>query len=89
MEPIILWSFIASLTALILFGIDKSKAKQKKWRIPENTLIWISVLGGGLGALLGMLLFRHKTRRLKFLLGIPLCIVLNGITAYLFYQYPL
>ena len=87
MELIFVWIFAASIIAFALFGIDKTKARRQQWRIPEQILLGVAVLGGGLGALLGMQLFRHKTRHLKFLLGIPLCIVLNGNTVYLFYQY--
>lgn len=50
---------------------DKLKAKRGAWRIPENTLIVAAALGGSIGALMGMYLFRHKTKHIKFTLGIP------------------
>ncbi|WP_034550158.1 DUF1294 domain-containing protein [Carnobacterium funditum] len=50
----------------ILMGLDKKKARQHKWRIPEKRLLTLGLVGGGLGGLLGMYLFRHKTRELKF-----------------------
>ena len=62
--------FINVLTFL-LYGIDKWKARRGKWRIPEETLIWLAIVGGSIGALLGMYLFRHKTRHKRFTLGIP------------------
>ncbi len=62
--------FINVLTFL-LYGIDKWKARRGKWRIPEETLIWLAIVGGSIGALLGMYLFRHKTKHKKFTLGIP------------------
>ena len=62
--------FINVLTFL-LYGIDKWKARRGKWRIPEETLIWLAIVGGSIGARLGMYLFRHKTKHKKFTLGIP------------------
>lgn len=50
----------------IIWGYDKLRAKLQQWRIPENTLYALIILGGGAGALLGMIVFRHKTRKLKF-----------------------
>ena len=57
---------IISLITLILYGVDKRRAKRGKWRIPERVLIGFSLLGGGIGGWLGMKLFRHKTRRWYF-----------------------
>ena len=57
---------LLTLAGLILMGIDKGRARRKAWRIPERTLFLIAFLGGGLGALLGMYIFRHKTRHMKF-----------------------
>ncbi|WP_414840272.1 DUF1294 domain-containing protein [Carnobacterium sp. TMP28] len=50
----------------ILMGLDKKKAQQRKWRIPEKRMLTLGLVGGGLGGLLGMYLFRHKTKELKF-----------------------
>ena len=57
---------IISLITLILYGVDKRRAKKGKWRIPERVLIGFSLLGGGIGGWLGMKLFRHKTRHWYF-----------------------
>ena len=54
------------LLAFILYGVDKYKAKKGKWRIPEAVLLCVGLLGGSLGALLGMYLFRHKTKHWYF-----------------------
>ena len=54
---------VISLITFFLYGIDKFKAKRGLWRIPEKALLGFSFLGGALGGTLGMLLFRHKTRR--------------------------
>ena len=65
-----------SILAFLLYGIDKRKAKKGKKRVPELTLLTFAALGGGVGAFLGMQVFRHKTnirRKAHFVLGVPLC----------------
>ena len=63
---------LVNAAALALMLADKQKAKQNEWRIPEARLMWAAALGGSIGCLLSMYLFRHKTRHLKFTVGIPL-----------------
>lgn len=58
---------------------DKYKAQNKLWRIPEAVLLGIAVLGGSLGSLAGMYAVRHKTRHLKFSLGIPIILAIQVI----------
>jgi len=58
---------------------DKQRARKNLWRIPEATLIGVAALGGSAGALLGMYIIRHKTRHLKFTLGIPVILALQSI----------
>ena len=82
---LILWISAASLLAFLLFAIDKAKARRHRWRIPEAVLLGVAACGGGLGALLGMQLCRHKTRHIKFLLGVPLCVLLNAVVVWLLY----
>ena len=73
MTKILLLILIAlNLVAFALYGLDKLKAKRGAWRIPEATLLLIAALGGSLGALLGMELFRHKTKHWKFKVLVPL-----------------
>ena len=55
-----------SAVAFVLYGVDKSRAQRGKWRIKESVLLSLSFLGGACGALLGMKLFRHKTRHTSF-----------------------
>ena len=57
---------IMSVLALTAFGADKARAQARRWRIPESVLLLLGFLGGAAGALLGMLIFRHKTRRWYF-----------------------
>ncbi len=75
--------FINILTFL-LYGIDKWKARRGKWRIPEETLIWLAVVGGSMGALLGMYLFRHKTKHKKFTVGVPVILLVQFALYYYF-----
>lgn len=77
-------SFIFYLTLIniitfITYGVDKSKAKRKQWRIPEFTLILLSLIGGGIGALIAMVIYKHKLSKKSFYLGIPFIIILNRI----------
>ena len=62
---------VMNLAAFGAYGADKRWARRGSWRIPERTLFLLPLLGGSVGALLGMHVFRHKTRHLKFTLGIP------------------
>ena len=67
----VIYLIIINLIAFALYGTDKSKAKRGKWRISEKTLIGIALIGGSVGAFLGMHAFRHKTRRWYFRYGLP------------------
>lgn len=66
-----------NLLTFIAYGIDKRKARRKKWRIPESTLILLAIFGGSPAALLAMHLFHHKTLHNKFRYGIPLILLLQ------------
>jgi uncharacterized membrane protein YsdA (DUF1294 family) len=68
---------IISMIALILTLYDKQAAIRRFWRVPERTLFFISVLGGASIMLAAMLLFRHKTRHAKFMIGLPVIVVLQ------------
>lgn len=75
----LLWAYLILINALsFLFMLaDKRRARKKLWRIPEATLMGLAALGGSPGALLGMYLFRHKTRHPKFTVGIPAILLLQ------------
>ena len=57
---------LINLLLFLLMGIDKRAAKRKKWRIPERRLLTLGIIGGGIGGILGMLVFHHKTHRIYF-----------------------
>ena len=77
LKIILLYLFAINNVAFFAFGIDKLKAKRDKWRIPESTLLSRAVLGGSIGALAGMKVWRHKTLHDKFRIGIPVIITLQ------------
>ena len=75
MKYFLWYLLLINAAAFILMLVDKRKARKKRWRIPERTLILSAALGGSIGALLGMYTFRHKTKHLKFTLGIPAILI--------------
>ena len=79
MQPVItylLWYLAAvNLVTFTVYGVDKAKARRGAWRVPEKTLFLLPLLGGSLGALLGMKVFRHKTKHWYFVWGIPLILL--------------
>ena len=74
-EYILIYLFIINVIAFISMYIDKQRAIKHKWRIQESTLLGLAILGGSIGSYLGMKNFRHKTKHLKFTLGIPFIIL--------------
>ena len=64
--------------------LDKRKAEKGKWRIPENSLLLLVLLGGGIGGIAGMYTFRHKTQKLNFTIGLPTITILE-IIAVIYY----
>lgn len=68
---ILLYLLTVNAIGFLLMLGDKRMAQKKLWRIPESTLLMAAIIGGSAGCLIGMYTFRHKTRHLKFTLGIP------------------
>lgn len=81
---IFIYLIVANTGAFVLYGIDKRKAQKHLWRIPERTLIGIAIVGGSIGALLGMKVFHHKTKHVKFTIGVPLIIIIEAAVVFLF-----
>lgn len=76
--------FLAALVAynfvvFAVYGVDKGKAKKGAWRIPERVLIFLAVIGGSVGALLGMIVFHHKTKKPKFYIGVPAILIVETV----------
>ena len=74
-QIIIIYLIVINVLTFFLYGIDKLKAKRSKWRIPEATLLGLAVIGGSIGAWLGMKVWHHKTMHKKFKYGLPLILI--------------
>jgi len=83
MASYLVWNILV----FFLYGADKRKARRGNWRVSEKTLLLSAVLMGGAGALLGMRVFRHKTKHIKFQIGVPLALILNVGVIYLGARY--
>ena len=77
---------LINLLLFLLMGIDKRAAKRKKWRIPERRLLTLGIIGGGIGGILGMLVFHHKTHRIYFTICYVVNIICWGISFLYFTQ---
>ena len=75
MKYFLLYLLLINAVGFALMLIDKGKAKHNRWRIKEATLMTVAALGGSVGSLLGMYTVRHKTKHIKFTVGIPLILV--------------
>ena len=88
MNIILGYLLAVNITSILLYGIDKYKAKKGRWRISEATLLLIAVIGGSIGAWAGMRLWHHKTKHKKFKYDIPIIIILQvAIAVYLQNKY--
>lgn len=75
-----------NIVTFIVYGIDKLKARKGWWRIPESTLLALAALGGSIGAWLGMLAWRHKTKHWKFRICVPLFLILHVVLGFYLYR---
>ena len=85
-EIVIMYLAGINVLTFLLFGIDKYKAKRSKWRVSEATLVGFAVVGGSVGAWLGMEVWHHKTQHNKFRFGIPLILLAQIAAAVLVYM---
>lgn len=82
---VIIYVLGMNLAGFAMMGIDKAKAVRHKWRIPEMTLFLVALLGGSIGSWIGMYTFRHKTKHIQFVVGIPLILVVQIGLVYLIF----
>ena len=75
----IIYLIVINLIGILIMYIDKRRAMYGRWRIPEKTLIIVALLGGSIGCMIGMKLFRHKTQKIKFVLGYPTILIAETI----------
>ena len=76
---------IINVLGFLTMSLDKAKAKKQKYRISENTLLFVALMGGSLGSYLGMYCFHHKTKHWKFVLLIPLFLIIHIFLFLYFY----
>ena len=85
-QTIIYILILINIITFLVYGIDKLKAKQGSWRISEASLLTLAVIGGSIGALLGMQVWHHKTMHKKFKYGLPLIVLAQVALIYLINQ---
>ena len=74
---LLVYLLLVNAAGFLLMLVDKIKAKRNLWRIPEATLMGVAIIGGSIGAIAGMNLFRHKTRHIKFFIGLTVILALQ------------
>lgn len=85
-QQVFVWYLLAiNFVAFCVYGVDKRRARRDAWRVPEKTLFVLALLGGSLGALIGMRVFHHKTRKWYFRFSIPAILLVQLLAALWFY----
>lgn len=82
----VIYLMVINILGFLVMGLDKHKAKMAERRIPENTLFMFTILGGGVGTIAGMYVFHHKTKKMKFKVGMPLILILE-ILIFVYFKY--
>ena len=86
LKNIIIYLLGINALGFLAMGFDKWKAKRGRWRIPEDSLFMFTILGGGIGTIAGIYTFRHKTKKLKFTVGMPAILILE-ILLFIYLQF--
>lgn len=84
-QIIIIYLVIINIIGFLAMGLDKLKAKSGMWRIPENTLFTLCLIGGGIGTISGMFVFHHKTKKPQFIIGMP-CILALEVLIFVYFK---
>ncbi len=85
LDVVLQYLAVINVATFLTYGLDKWKAKRSKWRIREAALLMLAVLGGSIGAWLGMKVWHHKTQHKKFKVGIPAIIIVQAIIIWYFF----
>ena len=75
MKAALVYLTAINIIGFVLFGIDKRRAVRHAWRIKESTLFITAIIGGSVGCIIGMQVFRHKTKHMKFIVGMPMILI--------------
>lgn len=82
----IIYLIIVNIVAFLAMFIDKRKAKYGKWRIKEHTLFILALIGGSIGAIIGMYTFRHKIKKARFFIGFPVILIVEILLGFMIYN---
>ena len=82
-QILLVYLLLINAAGFLLMLVDKIKATRNLWRIPEATVMGVAAVGGSIGAIAGMNLFRHKTKHAKFYIGLPVILALQVVSVYL------
>ena len=77
---------LINIAAFAAYGMDKRNAKRNEWRTPESVLLLLAAVGGSVGAYAGMQFFRHKTKHLKFTIGVPAIFIVQVVLAVIIWR---
>lgn len=86
MKIFIIYLIAVNIAGFVLMGVDKRRAVRHRWRIRESVLFIVAAIGGSVGVLLGMLIFRHKTKHLSFEIGVPAILVVQVVALILIFR---
>lgn len=84
-KNIIIYVLAINIICFLAMGVDKWKAKKGHWRTKEKTLLTLVILGGGIGGILGMRVFRHKTKKPQFYIGFPLILIIEIVSIIIYF----
>jgi len=76
---ILVYVLLINIIAFLIYGMDKHRAKKGQYRVSENALMFFVIIGGSLGAIIGMYFFHHKTQKSKFYIGVPSILIIQMI----------